>query len=166
MIMLCGLLPPAQCPLPWSLDGKDYPTLAQGTKYGVCEHFCENVDPDSKFAVMEIFDDYTHKPGIYDALAAIDYDWSDNASCSEPTLAPESPQTQIAYALLAACKILVQEETYKKRLNSHCMLVKKLLAQSSMPKATLPINKKKVVGRNEPCPCGSNKKYKKCCFMG
>ncbi|MBD0373821.1 MAG: DUF1186 domain-containing protein [Pyrinomonadaceae bacterium] len=26
-----------------------------------------------------------------------------------------------------------------------------------------PIVKKKKVGRNEPCPCGSGKKYKKCC---
>ena len=27
-----------------------------------------------------------------------------------------------------------------------------------------PIIKKKKVGRNEPCPCGSGKKYKKCCW--
>ncbi|MCG8484614.1 MAG: SEC-C domain-containing protein [Clostridia bacterium] len=26
-----------------------------------------------------------------------------------------------------------------------------------------PIKKEKTVGRNEPCPCGSGKKYKKCC---
>ncbi|WP_419781478.1 YchJ family protein [Maridesulfovibrio sp.] len=26
-----------------------------------------------------------------------------------------------------------------------------------------PIKKDKKVGRNEPCPCGSGKKYKKCC---
>jgi len=26
-----------------------------------------------------------------------------------------------------------------------------------------PTVKKKKVGRNEPCPCGSGKKYKKCC---
>ena len=26
-----------------------------------------------------------------------------------------------------------------------------------------PIIKKKKIGRNEPCPCGSGKKYKKCC---
>ena len=24
--------------------------------------------------------------------------------------------------------------------------------------------KKPVVGRNDPCPCGSGKKYKKCCM--
>ena len=27
-----------------------------------------------------------------------------------------------------------------------------------------PIISKKSVGRNEPCPCGSGKKYKKCCI--
>jgi preprotein translocase subunit SecA len=26
------------------------------------------------------------------------------------------------------------------------------------------IQKNKKVGRNDPCPCGSGKKYKKCCF--
>ena len=26
-----------------------------------------------------------------------------------------------------------------------------------------PIKKEMVVGRNDPCPCGSGKKYKKCC---
>ncbi len=24
-------------------------------------------------------------------------------------------------------------------------------------------HKKKKIGRNEPCPCGSGKKYKRCC---
>jgi preprotein translocase subunit SecA len=26
-----------------------------------------------------------------------------------------------------------------------------------------PVEKTKKVGRNDPCPCGSGKKYKKCC---
>jgi preprotein translocase subunit SecA len=26
-----------------------------------------------------------------------------------------------------------------------------------------PVTKKEKVGRNDPCPCGSGKKYKKCC---
>lgn len=29
----------------------------------------------------------------------------------------------------------------------------------------IPIPKKKKIGRNEPCPCGSGKKYKKCCLL-
>jgi len=27
-------------------------------------------------------------------------------------------------------------------------------------------NVKKKIGRNDPCPCGSGKKYKKCCGKG
>lgn len=37
-------------------------------------------------------------------------------------------------------------------------------AESNQPKEKpQPIKKEKTVGRNEPCPCGSGKKYKKCC---
>ena len=35
----------------------------------------------------------------------------------------------------------------------------------SLPKKPV-VNKDKKVGRNDPCPCGSGKKYKKCCGMG
>ncbi len=31
------------------------------------------------------------------------------------------------------------------------------------PKPTEQVVKKRKIGRNEPCPCGSGKKYKKCC---
>jgi len=30
------------------------------------------------------------------------------------------------------------------------------------PKAVQPIRTEKKVGRNDPCPCGSGKKYKQC----
>jgi tetratricopeptide (TPR) repeat protein len=33
---------------------------------------------------------------------------------------------------------------------------------ATMPKTTAPFTRQKV-GRNEPCPCGSDKKFKKCC---
>ncbi|MCP3928647.1 MAG: hypothetical protein GY705_06050 [Bacteroidetes bacterium] len=35
--------------------------------------------------------------------------------------------------------------------------------QSNQPEKIAPVKKKKI-GRNEPCPCGSGKKYKKCCL--
>jgi len=31
--------------------------------------------------------------------------------------------------------------------------------------ASQPASRGKKIGRNEPCPCGSGKKYKKCCGM-
>ncbi|MBR3997929.1 MAG: SEC-C domain-containing protein [Clostridia bacterium] len=45
---------------------------------------------------------------------------------------------------------------------------KDMLAQLAELKKEMPTNspapaKKVKVGRNDPCPCGSGKKYKKCC---
>jgi preprotein translocase subunit SecA len=34
----------------------------------------------------------------------------------------------------------------------------------NVEKAAIPIRTNKKVGRNDPCPCGSGKKYKKCCY--
>lgn len=41
--------------------------------------------------------------------------------------------------------------------------MEKLDFVDSSPKAASPITAPKKVGRNEPCPCGSGKKYKQCC---
>lgn len=38
------------------------------------------------------------------------------------------------------------------------------LAEKITAKRGLKLESKKV-GRNEPCPCGSGKKYKKCCLL-
>ena len=37
------------------------------------------------------------------------------------------------------------------------------LKEAAAAPATAPAGVKKAVGRNDPCPCGSGKKYKKCC---
>ncbi len=37
--------------------------------------------------------------------------------------------------------------------------------QAALPHNTGPAVAKVKVGRNEPCPCGSGKKYKKCCWL-
>jgi len=36
-------------------------------------------------------------------------------------------------------------------------------AQASVSSITTPFPKRRKIGRNDPCPCGSGKKYKKCC---
>jgi preprotein translocase subunit SecA len=35
--------------------------------------------------------------------------------------------------------------------------------EPALPPPVQPIHKEQEVGRNDPCPCGSGKKYKKCC---
>ncbi|MDR2585156.1 MAG: SEC-C domain-containing protein [Prevotellaceae bacterium] len=36
------------------------------------------------------------------------------------------------------------------------------MASGSEPKSNAPVHVEKQVGRNDPCPCGSGKKYKQC----
>ena len=38
--------------------------------------------------------------------------------------------------------------------------------EEPLPPPVEPIHADKNVGRNDPCPCGSGKKYKKCCGKG
>lgn len=38
--------------------------------------------------------------------------------------------------------------------------------QSGMPKVQTVVHDGPRIGRNDPCPCGSGKKYKKCCGAG
>ena len=35
--------------------------------------------------------------------------------------------------------------------------------EAPLPPPVEPIHTDKAVGRNDPCPCGSGRKYKKCC---
>lgn len=39
------------------------------------------------------------------------------------------------------------------------------LASKGLVEITQPIRSIPKIGRNEPCPCGSEKKYKKCCLI-
>ncbi len=41
--------------------------------------------------------------------------------------------------------------------------IENLFDQNDLKEFSLPLKKPKKVGRNEPCPCGSGIKYKKCC---
>lgn len=55
------------------------------------------------------------------------------------------------------------EETFDQP-NFDESLIGKLFQESFFPPAQQPVMKEKTPSRNDPCPCGSGKKYKKCCM--
>ncbi|HHY91066.1 MAG TPA: preprotein translocase subunit SecA [Clostridiales bacterium] len=55
--------------------------------------------------------------------------------------------------------VTVETETQRKHV------VKVTQTSGGEPEPQKPVVKKKTVGRNDPCPCGSGKKYKKCCML-
>ena len=61
-------------------------------------------------------------------------------------------------------EIPLREESQRKKTDMSNMRTGRqdLVANSGEPKSNAPIHVEKKVGRNEPCPCGSGKKYKAC----
>jgi preprotein translocase, SecA subunit len=60
--------------------------------------------------------------------------------------------------------IPIREEQQRKRTDLSNMRTSRsdLVTNSGEPKSNQPIHVEKKVGRNDPCPCGSGKKYKNC----
>ena len=74
-----------------------------------------------------------------------------------PALALAS-QSKYAETLLKFFKEAVLQKNYIERLKSHYTMFKKMIKADNIPYIS-----ESGIGRNERCPCGSGKKYKKCC---
>ena len=69
----------------------------------------------------------------------------------------------INYSLLAVAFVLHTVAMAKRGFSlQHCP-VNNLYEATDMVSRAEPLRTAVKVGRNDPCPCGSGKKYKKCC---
>ena len=61
-------------------------------------------------------------------------------------------------------KIQIQQQSDVERINRRERKQRLQLSRGSdIPQQTTVKRQGRKVGRNEPCPCGSGKKYKQCC---
>ena len=83
-----------------------------------------------------------------------------------PVLNRLSPQSDFAPILLERIKnIVLKDEAYVNRIKRHYKLFREAIEMEMEKGADEPIGNNQVkVGRNDPCPCGSGKKYKHCCI--
>jgi hypothetical protein len=67
--------------------------------------------------------------------------------------------------ILAAIQLLTQSPQSSQNITINVsQVVEQTLADAPTAKAVPPMpSKSRKIGRNEPCPCGSGKKFKKCC---
>lgn len=63
--------------------------------------------------------------------------------------------------LVLTIRIRTEEEIKREEVNKIPVPIK--YKESSAGEKIMPIRNEKKVGRNDPCPCGSGKKYKNCC---
>jgi hypothetical protein len=95
-----------------------------------------------------------------------------------PALNSTSPQSELAPALLRQIATYVlQDKNYVERLKRHYHMFKEALGdkdseseeddfefeEEDFESEEEGFAPRRRIGRNEPCPCGSGKKYKNCC---
>jgi hypothetical protein len=147
-------------------------------EYGLMEFYCNDPDCDCRRVFLNVFS-LREK----ETLAVIAYGWegkkfyaqwlgnSDPKLIKEmqgPALNASSPQSKFAPALLEVVRDVLLDKQYVSRLIRHYRMFKEALKNREAAKKvnkTVEVKSQKQVSRNAPCPCGSGKKYKKCCMM-
>jgi len=158
------------------------PKLPSDT-YGLTEAYCDELDCDCRRVFFNVIS--TKKKKI---VATIAFGWEtkkyyakwlgDNDSkiikdLKGPVLNLASKQSKLAPALLEQIRFVLRDKNYVERLKRHYELFKDEIEREEERKSRKEKNAGSndnalssfpKVGRNAPCPCGSGKKYKKCCI--
>jgi hypothetical protein len=153
--------------------------------YGFLEFYCPDPDCDCRRVMINVVEE--KRPTQF--LASISYGFDRKAEDAGPYLDPLNEQCPYADALMRMMQeVAFNDPRYVARLKRHYALVKRAAADPAHPayetlrravesddgwlsvramdalsrgRETGP--KPRRVGRNDPCPCGSGKKYKHCC---
>ncbi len=151
--------------------------------YGLVEAYCDELDCDCRRVFLNVIS-ANHKK----LLATIAFGWESKEYYARwmgnndpraikdlkgPVLNSASSQSKLAPALLNQIKVVLEDKNYIKRLKRHYNLFKdeikkeekKMQKQVGITNSSYTVlSARPKVGRNDPCPCGSGKKYKKCCL--
>ena len=157
------------------------PELPSDT-YVLVDSYCDEFDCDCRRVFFNVFSKSRKK-----LLAVIAFGWESKKFYAKwlgkndpimikdlkgPALNLTSPQSKLAPALLRQIKVILQDKNYIERLKRHYRLFKAEIKREEKKKQKQDKNADAnhnaspslpKVGRNEPCPCGSGKKYKRCC---
>ena len=144
-------------------------------QYGLIESYCDEPDCDCRRVFFNVF--ALRRKEI---VAVIAYGWESKKFYAEwlgdndpeiikelqgPILNTASRQSKLAPALLEKVKYILNDKNYVERLKRHYKMFKETIENEGLSK-TVKVEPKEQIGRNAPCPCGSGKKYKKCCMKG
>ncbi len=144
--------------------------------YYLEEMYCEDPNCDCRRVLFFVFSESEPK-----MLAAINFGLESEKFYARQSTAPsihkpetrkgpfldeKYPQSEYASAILdvVSSDILI-DKAYVKRLQKHYKMTRKAAADQKAGRDTNPVSGNEKVGRNEPCPCGSGKKYKRCCMV-
>ena len=141
-------------------------------QYILTEAYCDEANCDCRRVMFNIM-----TPDDLEVIATIAYGWETKKFYAKwfggddpdiikglqgPVLNLGSEQGPFAKQLLKLVKNILRDKEYVERIKKHYQMFKAEVKAESKEKKPTPFRSNKI-GRNEPCPCGSGKKYKKCC---
>ena len=147
--------------------------LLPADTYALTELYCNEVNCDCRRVFLQIA-----SKARKDYVAVIAYGWAtteyykkwlhnDNPEFLKdlkgPVLNDPSPQSDIADVLLERIKEVLKDKEYVERLKRHYRMFKSAISKQTESKMATDYHANRRPGRNQPCPCGSGKKYKYCC---
>lgn len=144
--------------------------------YGLLEFYCPDPACDCRRVMLNVAEE--KRPNRF--LASISYGFDQEDEMAGPFLDLLNPQSQYAEKLLQLVEeTILSHHRYLARLERHYAMVKQAASDPKHPAyrklqrvladdaesfpVPQPARKAKRVRRNDPCPCGSGKKYKRCC---
>ncbi|KAF5437251.1 hypothetical protein C5S35_04985 [Candidatus Methanophagaceae archaeon] len=86
------------------------------------------------------------------------------AELQGPALNLFSHQSELAPILLDKIKYVLNDKNYVERIKRHYRMFKDLIEEENKAEPSVKSDRMVKIGRNDPCPCGSGKKYKRCCM--
>lgn len=127
------------------------------------ENFCDNLACRCTTVILDVlfFDSNDHEKNK--KITSINYAWEQPISQKNPAFHEKSVKSAMAQATLKLLRRALKETpAYAKSLDTHFAMVRAYVCAEQRELLHIKENAFKY-GRNDPCPCGSNKKYKKCC---
>ena len=132
----------------------------------VDDQYC--VDPDCKctgavLTFIRLPDEMAggEEPRIEGSRPALYYDYRRSSMTPEHEPAPVQPPLKTMLESLKRMYPDFNALVHHRHLQLRVLHLRALVGEK--PDAIQPVDKPPKTGRNEPCPCGSGKKYKKCC---
>ena len=137
-------------------------------EYAFLESYCNEVDCDCRRVMINVISRKKRNK----IFAVINYGRESagfyrgrtgDKDMKGPFLDPLNKQTKYAPALLDVFESVLQDKDYVSRLRKHYKMFKQAIKKNYNSRIKSKGKLKRKIGRNDPCPCGSGKKYKKCC---
>jgi hypothetical protein len=143
-------------------------------EYGLIESYCDEPGCDCRRVFFNVFSWRKRE-----MVAVVAYGWESKSFYADwlgdddpkvleelqgPALNSTSRQSKFAPALLRHINFALEDQGYVKRIKRHYRMFKESVNEEApQPSRAAPPASERKVGRNDPCPCGSGKKYKHCC---